>query len=184
MPSRLNQLTVSEIKKEFLSVDTCVLVDFTGLGGRKAADLRHQLRAACGEGAAFTVLKTTLARRAFAELQGMAALAQGDAYLTGPTGIAYGADDPVVLARTLADWGKKEKTLKFKGGLLAGKPLAPDVVAQLAKIPPRPILLALVVGTIAAPLSGLLAVTQGPIRKFVGLVDALAKKKAEASAAA
>ncbi len=180
MPSRLNQLTINELKQKFQNVDTCLFVDFTGLSGRKAAELRRHIHTACGGEARFTVIKTSLARQALAQL-GSAGAVEG--FLAGPTGIAYGADDPAVLARTLADWGKKEKLLPFKGGLLAGRPMPADAVAELAKIPPKPILMAHVIRTIAAPLSSLLAVAQGPIRKLLGLADALARKNAESGTA-
>jgi len=182
MPSRLNKLVVSELSEKFHGVDTCFFVDFTGLTGRKAADLRHQLRSACGEDAALTVVKTSLARRALAQAADGQAPAGGpvNGFLEGPTAIAYGADDPVLLARTLADWAKKEASIRFKGGLLVGRPLAAEAVAALAQIPPKPILMGQVVGTIAAPLTSLLNVGTGLIRKLLGLCDALAKKNAEA----
>ncbi len=181
MPSRLNKLMVEELAEKFRQVDTCIFVDFTGLTGRKAADLRHQLQATCGQAAAFTMVKASLAKRAFAQIEGMAALADDgllDELTTGPTGIAYGSEDPVQAARTLPEWSKKERVLRFKGGLLAGRPLAAEAVAELAKIPPKHILMARVVGTIAAPLTSLLRVAQGPIRKLLGLADALAEQNA------
>jgi len=140
------------------------------------------LRAACGEGASLSVLKASIARLAFGEKA--VAEADLDRYLAGPTAVAFGADDPVVLARTLAEWGKKEHLLPFKGGLLDGQALAADAVSALAKIPPKAVLMSMVIRTIAAPLTSLLGVAQGPIRKLLGLADALAKKKSESSAAA
>jgi len=170
-----------ELKHKFQDLNNCVFVDFTGLNGRKAADLRRQIRIACGQTASLSVVKTTLVRRALNEL------GKDDAsvtrFLTGPTGIAYGADDPVVLAKTLADWAKKEQVLHFKGGFLEGRPMAAETVGDLAKIPPKNVLMAQVVGTIAAPLQGLLAIAQGPVRKLLGLAEALAKKKAESGSA-
>ena len=182
MPSRLNQLVVRELTEKFRGVDTCVFVDFSGLTGRKAADLRKRLNAECGERAVFTVVKAALAKQALRENEEVAALAEDlpDDLLAGPTGIAYGGDDPVQVARVLADWSKKPDNsgmLRLKGGLLAGRPLTADAVAKLAKIPPKPVLMAQVIGMIAAPLTSLLSVAQGPIRKLLGLADALAKKK-------
>ncbi len=180
MPSRLNNMVVRELKKEFSGVDTCVFVDFTGLSGRKATDVRSRLRTTCGQAAQFTVVKTSLAKLALAQTESPVP-ADHDALsrcLTGPTGVAYGADDPVLMARTLAEWSKKEQLLHIKGGLLDGRPLDASEVAQLAKIPSRPVLLAQLIGTIAAgTLQGLLAVAQGPIQKLLGLAEALAKKK-------
>lgn len=181
MPSRLNRLMLRELTEQFGKVHTCFFVDFTGLSGRKAADLRHQLRSTCGETASFSVVKTSLARRAFAQDEDLSALVDGPLAecLAGPTAVAYGADDPALLARTLADWGKKERLLRFKGGLFAGQPLSAAAVTELAKIPPKPILMGHVVGAIAAPLTSFLNVGTGLIRKVMGLADALAKKKAE-----
>jgi large subunit ribosomal protein L10 len=182
MPSRLNTLMLEELTEKFRGVRDCVFVDFTGLDGRKAADLRNQLEKTCGEEAAFLVVKGALARRALVE--GGSVLepdADLDAFFTGPTAVAYGPGDPVEVVRTIFDWGKKENLLRFKGGLLDGRPLAADAVGALALIPPKHILMAQVIGTIAAPLSGLLGVAQGTIRKLLGLADALVKKKSEAS---
>ena len=181
MPSRLNKLMLRELTEQFGKADTCLFVDFSGLSGRKAADLRHQLRSTCGEAATFSVVRTSLAKRAFAQNEGLSALVDGPLAecLAGPTAIAYGADDPALLARTLADWGRKEQLLRFKGGLFAGRPLSAGAAAELAKIPPRPILMAHVIGAIAAPLTSFLNVGTGLIRKVMGLADALAKKKTE-----
>ena len=181
MPSRLNELILKELGEKLHDLDTCVFVDFSGLGGRKAAELRNQLQAECGDDAAFTVVKAAIAKRAFADNESMAALLDGplSEYLAGPTAIAYGADDPVVLVRTLAEWGKKEQLLKFKGGVLSGRAMPAATVAELAKIPPKPVLMGQVVGTIAAPLTSLLGVCQGLLRQVAGLADALAKQKAD-----
>jgi len=183
MPSTLNKLVIEELSQKFQGIDSCIFVDFTGLGGRKAADLRNQLHATCGDDASFTVVKATLAKRA---LLNCGCVAETDATLdeclVGPTGIAYGADDPAQVARIVAEWGKKEKLLKFKGGLLSGRTLDADAVTALSKIPPKPVLMAQVVGTIAAPLTSLLGVAQGPIRKLLGLADAMVKAKNESEA--
>jgi large subunit ribosomal protein L10 len=185
MPSRLNQLTIDELKKTFGSVDTCLFVDFTGLGGRRAADHRHQLRTACGAEAGFTIVKTTLAKQVFKQMEQVELPeAELDSYFAGPTAVAYGSTDPVALAKTVSEWGRKEqKQLRIKGGILEGRPLAPETVAELAKIPPRPILLGHVAGAIASPLTGFLAVLQAPLRKLTGLLEALSKKNAESAAA-
>ncbi len=182
MPSRLNQLMVRELADRFRGVDTCVFLDFTRLNGRRATDLRDQLRSACGATTKIMVVKATLAQRAL-EVAGTVS----DASLLragGPTAIAYGADDPVLLVRTLLDWSRKPGntgTLRLKGGVLAGRPLPANAVAELATIPPMPILMGQVVGAIAAPIAAMLGLGQGLLRQIVGLADALAKKKAEVS---
>jgi large subunit ribosomal protein L10 len=175
MPSRLKRLMEKELKEQFSGVETCFLVDFTGLSGRDAAEVRAALRRECGADAALTVVKTSMARRSFAELEPLRPLTEAadGGPLDGPTAIAHGADDPVALARALAEWGKKHKLLSFKGGVLAGHPLPAERVAALAEIPPKPVLMGQVVGVIAAPMTSLLGVCQGLLRQIVGLADAL-----------
>ena len=180
MPRRLNELVVRELKETFGGVDTCFFMDFTGLSGRKASDLRRQLRTACGDQTALTIVKASLAKRALAELPALSGpTAPLEDYLEGPTAVAFGADDPVLLARTLADWSRKQNLLRFKGGVLAGRPLPAGAVAELARIPPKPILMGLVVATIAAPLTSLLGVAQAVIRQAIRLADVLAEQKAQ-----
>ncbi len=180
MPSRLNELMVKELAGRFSGVDTCVFLDFTGLNGRKASDLRDQLRTACGSAAKLLVVKATLAQRA---LETAGTVSDANVLRAGgPTAVACGADDPVLLVRTLSDWIRKPGnagTLRFKGGVLAGRPLSASSVVELAAIPPRPVLMGQVVGAIAAPIASMLGLGQGLLRQIVGLADALAKQKSQ-----
>jgi large subunit ribosomal protein L10 len=184
MPSRLKELMVRDLKREFEGVDACVFVHFSGLSGRKAADLRHRLNAACGENAALSVVKTSMFRLAAADLDPLKPVAgdDGASCLDGPTMVAFGADDPVQMVRTLADWNKQPGNagaLSFKGAVLWGELLGPERVGDLAAIPPKPVLMGQVVGTIAAPLSGAVQVGARLLQKLVGVADALAKKTDE-----
>ncbi|MFW6159226.1 MAG: 50S ribosomal protein L10 [Planctomycetota bacterium] len=181
MPSRLNELMLDELKEQFADVDTCVFVDFSGLSGRQAVALRDQLRARCGERAVISVVKTSLARRAFAETEHLSAVIDGEmaSVLDGPTAVAYGADDPAVLAKAIAEWAKKEKLTTLKGGVLAGRPLPADAASRLAQIPPRPVLMGQVIGSAAGPLRAALGIARTMIRRAVSVVDALAKQKSE-----
>jgi large subunit ribosomal protein L10 len=177
MPSRLNQLVVSELTNKFADTDTVLFVNFSGLNGRKAAALRSKMREECGDGADVTVVKTSLLKRAFQDIEALHVEEETlDRLLEGPTAVAHGADDPVQLAKMLADWMEKEKVLEFKGGILAGRPLPADGVIALSKIPPKPVLLGQVVGSCAAPLTSMLGVCQGLLRQIVGLADALREK--------
>ncbi|MFO7899128.1 MAG: 50S ribosomal protein L10 [Planctomycetota bacterium] len=181
MPSRLNELMLDELKEQFADVDTCVFVDFSGLSGRQAVALRDQLRARCGDRAVLSVVKTSLVRRAFAEIEHLSAATEGEmaAVLDGPTAVAYGADDPAVLAKVIAEWAKKEKLTTLKGGVLAGRLLPAEAAGRLARIPPGPVLMGQVIGSAAGPLRAALGIARTMIRRAVSVVDALAKQKQE-----
>lgn len=163
------QLVVKELAEKLKLAKGTVLTDYRGLNVEKVTDLRNKLRAANIE---YRVVKNTLLRIA-AEDAGIKGL---EGYLEGPTALAMSAD-PVAPAKVLADWIKANKMLELKGGILEGKVISAQGVTGLADLPPREVLLAMVVGTMNAPIIGLVNVLQGPLRKLVYAVDAVAKQK-------
>jgi len=66
---------------------------------------------------------------------------------------------------------------QFKAGFVAGSIYNAKQMNALAILPSREELLAKLLGSAQAPISRLLGVTQGIIRKFVYAVDAVAKTK-------
>jgi large subunit ribosomal protein L10 len=65
--------------------------------------------------------------------------------------------------------------MEIKGALLGGKPMNAAQVASFSKLPPRDVLIAQVIGTIAAPLSNLVGVVEAlyadPIRTIGAVAD-------------
>jgi len=102
-----------------------------------------------------------------------------DALLQGPTGFVYGGDDPVMLAKALLEYMRKEQAIKLRGGMLGGRALVAQEVQSLAALPPVQVLRGMVVSAIASPLTGFLGALQAIVRQFVGVVKAIADKIAE-----
>ena len=76
--------------------------------------------------------------------------------LEGPTALALVGGDAAMAAKALNDTARALNNLiEFKGGLLDGNVLSADDVRAIARLPSRDVLNAQLVGTIAAPLSGL-----------------------------
>ncbi|MEC0243920.1 50S ribosomal protein L10 [Paenibacillus dokdonensis] len=140
------------------SVST-VVADYRGLNVSQVTELRKQLREA---GVEFQVLKNTLLRRATAAAE----LTELDEVLTGPTAIAFSADDAVAPAKILNDFAKKNDALKLKGGVVEGRVVGVDQVKALAELPSRDGLLSM-----------LLSVLQAPMRNFALAVKAVAEKE-------
>lgn len=164
------QEQVQELVEKLGGAKGAVLTDYKGISVAKITLLRKQLREADVE---FKVVKNTLAKRASAEL-GIEGL---DTYLEGPTAIAFSLTDPVAPAKTVSEFIKNEKMLEIKAGLVEGKVISGDGVKALADLPSREVLIAQVVGTMAAPLSGFLNVLQGPVRKLGYALEAIRKQK-------
>jgi large subunit ribosomal protein L10 len=150
-----------------------VLTDYRGLNVKSINELRRRLRA---EGIEYRVVKNTLTKLA-AEKADLPELGQ---YLTGPTAIAFGYDDPVSPARIIAGFAKESRVLTIKGGVVDGKVIDAAGVGALADLPSREVLLAQVVGGIQAPISGFVNVLQGTIRSLVYALDAVRRQRESA----
>ena len=73
----------------------------------------------------------------------------------------------------------KPEALTVKAGLADGQVIDVAAVDALASLPSREELLAKLVGSMQAPISGLVNVLQGNIRNMVYVLDAVRAKKAE-----
>ena len=168
---------VEEMKEKLQSAQGAVFVGFSGLSVADVTKLRRKFREG---GVEYKVVKNTLTRIAADEL-GFNDL---DAVLEGPTAIAYSAEDTVAPAKILKDFIKETKTeaLTVKAGIADGQVIDAAVEA-LASLPSREELLAKLVGSMQAPISGLVNVLQGNIRNMVYVLDAVRAKKAEQESA-
>lgn len=164
------QATVAEIKEKLEKAKGAVLADYRGLNVADATKLRRTLREA---GVEFRVLKNTMTRIAAQEagIQGL------DTYLEGPTAVAFGFTDLVAPAKILSQFAKENKNLVIKAGIIEGKVVNEEGVKALAELPPKDVLIAKMLGSMQAPLSGLVNVLQGNIRNLVYALEAVRKQK-------
>jgi large subunit ribosomal protein L10 len=139
---------VEEIASQIRSADAVFAVDYRGITVAQAAELRARLR---DSGTRFRVVKNSLSERA-ADEAGAAGLKE---LLTGPTALAFVSGDAAVAAKALNDAARALHTLEFKGGLMDSTALSAEDVRSIARLPAREVLHAQLVGTIAAPLTGL-----------------------------
>lgn len=164
------QVLVQELVEQLGQAKGAVLTDYKGINVNKLTDLRRQLRK---EGVEFKVVKNTLAKRAANEL----GIEELNPYLEGPTAIAFSLEDPVAPAKAISNFIKANKVLEIKAGLVEGKVISLAGVQALADLPSREMLIAQVVGAMAAPLSGFVNVLQGPVRKLGYALEAIRKQK-------
>jgi large subunit ribosomal protein L10 len=166
---------VKDLKERLQDAKAIVLVDYKGINIEEVNQLRNRFR---NEKVDYLVQKNTLIKIALNDL-GIQSL---DEYLVGPTALAICKSDEVAPARVVIKFLKEvmeEKEFpKFKAGYVSGNLLDASQMMVLAKLPSREELLAKLLGSAQAPISRLLGVTQGIIRKFVYAVDAVAKNKA------
>jgi large subunit ribosomal protein L10 len=140
---------VDEIAGQISGAEAIFAVDYRGLTVAQAADLRAKLREA---DTSLRIVKNSLSERA-ADKAGAIEL---KALLEGPTALAFVRGDAATAAKALSDTARQlNNILEFKGGVMNGTALSADQVRSIARLPSRDVLVAQLVGTIAAPISGL-----------------------------
>jgi large subunit ribosomal protein L10 len=167
---------IADVQQLLTDTENVFVSDYRGLTVAELAELRGKLRES---GARFRIVKNTLGAIA-AEKAGRE---QVKDLLSGPTAVTFCGDDLVGAAKALADFAKTHPQLEVRGGLLDASLVDQAGVKALASLPPRDVLVAQFVGTMAAPMSGLVTVLQGTISGFVRALDQVAQQRAAAGEA-
>ena len=93
-------------------------------------------------------------------------------------GMIFAYDDQVAAAKSVAPFAKEIEALEIVGGLVDQKFVSSTEVQALAKLPSRDQLLGQLVGTLAAPLSGMVNVLAGNLRGLVQVLSQIQQSKA------
>jgi large subunit ribosomal protein L10 len=167
LPTQTKIDRVNELKEKLERSSIVVAANYTSIPAAEMTELRRRVRAA---GVELLVVKNTLMSLA----ADAAHRPQVKQIVQGPTAIALGYDDPVVTAKTLQDYIRATRSaLAIRGAVLSDGPaLAPSDVERLAALPSRTQLIASLLAQMQAPLYRLLAVLNGPLQKFDGLLQA------------
>ncbi len=147
------------------------LTVFSGLKVTTDRPFRHELY---HEGIEYSVVKKTLLRKAFQELN-----YPSDAVdkIQGNISIATSSQDEVAPAKAMDNFMKNNQTMGFIGGILENQWIDSNRIKALAQLPGRDELIAKTVGTIKAPLSGFVNVLAGNLRGLVNVLKAVQEKK-------
>lgn len=171
MPAREEKAkTIEEIKENLSGSSSAVLIDYKGLTVEEVTELRKEFRE---NGVHYKVYKNTLMQIAARQLN----MEDLIPHLKGQTAIAFGTEDPVAPAKILAKNMKKLDKMEFKVGLVDGKVISVDEIKTLAELPSREELLARMLRSMNAPVSGLVTVLNGTIRSLVYALNAVKEKK-------
>jgi large subunit ribosomal protein L10 len=129
--------------------------------------------------ATYAVVKNTLTKIAARE----AGVDAFESLLEGPSAIAFISGDPVVVAKSLRDFGRNHPLLVIKGGLLEGKSISADEVRRLVELESREVLLAKLAGAMKGSLQQAVSLFAAPLSQMARLLGALEAKGGAAPAA-
>jgi large subunit ribosomal protein L10 len=101
------------------------------------------------------------------------------------TAVAYSTEDAIAPAKVIETFIKennlaKLETLTVKAGVVDGKVIDAAGVKELAALPSREVLIAKMLSSMQAPVSGMVNVLQGTIRNAVYVLEAIRKQKESA----
>lgn len=172
MPQQYKLERVAKLKQELQSYPSFIFTDYRGMNVAQMSGLRNSLKE---RGVEFHVVKNRNVKRVFHELGYDDTL---DRFLVDPTALVYFDTDISEIAKILAD-AARETSLQVKGGYTREKVLSSADLERIAKLPARDVLIAQVIGTMNAPVSGLVFVLQGILAKFVRTLKAIEAQRSE-----
>ena len=159
-----------EMKRKMSDSVFVILADYRGMSVSKTEELKRRLR---GVNANFQVVHNRVFRHVAKELQ-YSGLEPG---LKGPSAMVFGKGDVVQTAKVLKEFIKQAEVPVIKIGSLQGAILSAADVERLAGLPAREVLLAMAVGTIAAPMTSLVGVLQQKVASLLYVLKAAQEKK-------
>ena len=166
------QETAKSLTDGLKNAKAAVFANFQGLTVEQSQELRSICRKA---GISVLAAKKTIVKKACDELK-----------LEGidPTSFSGGVatfmanEEETSAARIVNTFAKSHNIVEIFGGILEGRYISGDEVKYLANLPTREELLAKLVGTINAPVSGFVNVLAGNIRNLVSVLNNIKEAKA------
>ncbi len=160
MAKALKRMMVAEYTRDLESSDAVIILDPGPMSVENAEAFRRDLHEDAG-GARFKLIHNRTARRALEQtFYGENPEALKD-ILRGTSGIVYGGESPIAIAKVLREWKRKFKPLTVKGGVADGEFLGAQDVQELADLPGLPELRGMLLAAVIGSARGIAASLQG-----------------------
>lgn len=147
-----------------------VFANFQGLKVSESEALRRECRE---QGIQYVASKKTLVHRALSDVGIVPAAASFD----GAVAAVFGATDEIAPAKVIADFAKTHDVVRIFGGIFQGAFIDAGKVSILAALPSKEQLLAKMVGSLNAPVSGFVNVLAGNLRGLVNVLNGIKEQK-------
>ncbi len=179
MPTAKKAATIDDLEETIGRAKVAIATDYRGLKMSDLTTLRRRLREVDVE---LTVVKNTLAVIA-AERAGKPNLKDA---LKGPSAIAFGYGDEVDAAKTLIEFIRTSRLpMTISGGLLGNdRVMTTEDVTSLALLPPKPVVIAQVLGAMQAPIASFVGGLSALVGGFAWALQARIKQLEEGAAGA
>ncbi len=162
---------VKDLTDKLAEAKAVVFASYNSLTVSQTEDLRKSLRQ---EGAELKMAKKNLLKIAMKQHKIDETVVDN---FTGSVTVAFGYQDEIAPAKILAKFSKTNDAMQIFGGILENSFIDANRVKALAILPTKDELLAKLVGTINAPVSGLVNVLAGNLRGLVYALNAIKNTK-------
>ncbi len=149
-------------------------VVFAQVSGYTMAEANSLREVAEKEGLEVAMVKKTLVERAAKE----AGIELFRDSIPGSTLALFSYDDEISPARVITNFAKNRESITVTAGILEGNLVGMETVTAFASLPSREELLAKLVGSINAPVSGFVNVLAANLRGLVQVLGAIKEQKA------
>lgn len=136
---------VQVLAEKLQSVNSFVVVDYSGLTVEQVTQLRRDLTA---NGCEMKVIKNNIIKRAV-EVAGYSEVAES---LIGPNALAFSTEDSISAAKVIYEFSRKNRALELKVGVVDGDYMNNEKIHQIATIPTRDVLLTMIAAGILQPI--------------------------------
>lgn len=152
MPTQRKIDSVAALTDKMSRMQAVVVADYRGITVEEITKVRNKIRPLGGE---FIIAKNTLALIA-AKATGFESI---EPALYGPTALCFAYSDAAAVAKAIKEVNAEIKKLSFRGAMLGNTYIDGDKSLDVvASVPTRQEILAQIVGTIDAPVSGIVNV--------------------------
>lgn len=165
-------LFVKNLTEELKSVNSTILVNYSGLDVSMQQELKKRLR---DSGARMVVVKNTLLKLAGKEA-GVSDEMLEDSILSGQNALILAEEDPIAPLQVLAKFADEFKTPQIKVGLIEGSFQGEEALEKLSKLPGKDALIAQALGVIASPTYSVVSVLENNLQQLVLVLDQASKK--------
>lgn len=163
---------LKQLNDKITKAKSIIFTKYSGLTVKESEELRDKLRQENNE---YYVAKKTLFALALKDIAGLDVKK-----FTGQAAAIFSYSDEISPAKIVGQFKKdkeKEGKIEFIGGILENKYIGLDQVVYLATLPSKQELYGQIVGSINAPVAGLVNALAGNLRNLIYALSAIKDKK-------
>ena len=163
---------IEGIKELVKNSSSMFLINYSGVNVADINKLRAEFRK---EEVNYKVLKNTLFKKALEQTGGYDKF---NSQLVGMIGVAFVSENFVSAAKIIKKYFDEKQKFSFKGCYIESAFYGSEQLNTIASMPTKKEIMAGIVGSIAAPATGIVGAINAVIRDLVSVIDEIGKKKA------